>query len=247
MRKNESLRALLITTLIVFGTSAVHAGYKWEGFDGGNAPGFTKLGDYTWNEKNMLTDWKQWRALGQSWGGIYMSSKITQPGVRGEGGGYWMNSGGWKSAAFESRTSLWGNSEGNKYVWAGWWVYNNRQTWDNYYEIDMMETGHTGNFNNYYYHWDTSKNTVVGTFYTNPNSFGWRTAWHNYKCWVQNGDTVHFYLDGQWKVAHEGANRSAEYAQPKYQSHAWPPSAIADNAPVQNLPYMFVDWYQVWF
>ncbi|QBG46133.1 hypothetical protein EGM51_01405 [Verrucomicrobia bacterium S94] len=174
-----------------------------------------------------------------------MSSRITTPGVRGEGGGYWMNSGGWAKGTFEARACVSGNTAGNKYVWAGWWIYNDRQTYNNYFEVDMMETGHTGNFMNYYCHW--SNNTVVGTFYTNPNSFSWRTNWHNYKCYTANPTHVYMYLDGVYKIGHVGANRVAELARPKFQSHAWPPAAIADNAGVQNLPTMFVDWYQVWF
>ncbi|QBG46132.1 hypothetical protein EGM51_01400 [Verrucomicrobia bacterium S94] len=70
--KTLKLKSIALHTAILIAAGAapvVQAGYKWEGFNGGNAPGFTKLGNYTWNEKNMLTDWKPWRAGSASWGG----------------------------------------------------------------------------------------------------------------------------------------------------------------------------------
>ncbi len=239
-------KVMYVGMLALFGAGTVsQAAYKWEGFDGGNAPGFIKLGDYTWNEHDFPHDYRQWRATGLSWGAIQMTSKITVEGARCEGSGFWMNSGGWKKATFEARTLISGGASGSGvYSWAAWWIYNNVQTYNNYYEVDLMECCDTGNYFNYYYHWN---NGVVGKQKIMPSSFNWRTSWNKYKCWVAQVPNVHYYLNGTWMLMHAGVDRTSEYGMPKFQNRVWPTKVKADNAGVQDIPHLVADWYQVWY
>ncbi|QBG46129.1 hypothetical protein EGM51_01385 [Verrucomicrobia bacterium S94] len=243
-RKAAAGVVVLAMTSFIFIQSS-DAGYKWEGFDGGNAPGFIKLGNYTWNEHNFPADYKQWRASGFSWGAIKMSSKITVQGQRCEAGGWWQQW-GWKNATFEARCLISGATESSrKYSWAAWWVTNLKQTWNNYYEVDLMECCDTGNYFNYYYHY--GDNGVVGKQRIMPNSFDWRNSWNNYKCWPGQPGNMHYYLNGSWKQMHAGVDRRGEEGQPKFQNRVWPTRVVADNAAVQNVPDLVVDWYQVWY